>query len=128
MSDPTNQTERDQIDVLIGMKKDEIKNLEDLKSQFTDDYLPESQTPAQVAADPDVNSAERAAAANAVLGQDPATVNAEQSLSTPSTHDSVKESASDDTAVEEPTVEDKTDDAKDTEEKPASKKDSSKKS
>lgn len=154
MSDPTNQTERDQIDVLIGMKKDEIKNLEGLKDQFTDDYVPEIRTPAEVAADPDVDAAERAAAANAVLGQDPAIVNAEQSLPTPSTHDSAKEGANDDNAAEETTVEDvpeddsdsstddstgdddkpeveddKSDDTEDTKEKkPATKKASAKKS
>lgn len=86
MSDPTNQTERAQIDALIQAKKEEIKALEDLKETFTDDYEPESQTPAEVAQDPDVDSAERAAAANAVLGQDPVKVNAEQSEPSPSTH------------------------------------------
>lgn len=155
MSDPTNQTERDQIDVLIGMKKDEIKNLEGLKDQFTDDYVPEIRTPAEVAADPDVDSAERAAAANAVLGQDPVTVNTEQSVPTPSPQpdshplggsdvavapdgelvkddDKVKETIED--TLEGPTDDsigddDKSDNTEDTKEKkPATKKASAKKS
>lgn len=89
-----NQTEVNQIDLLIEMKKDEISALEDLKKTFTDDYEPAVlQTPAQVTQDESASSAERAAAANATLGQDPVKVNAEQSFPTPSTHDEAKEPA-----------------------------------
>lgn len=82
-----------QVDALIDIKKNEIKDLEDLKSSWSEDSWdePQTQTPAQVAADPNATSEERAAAANALLGQSPETVNAEQSEPSPSTHDSAKE-------------------------------------
>lgn len=94
MSDPTIQTECAQIDVLVQAKKDEIAALEERKKEFeSSEEWPELKTPAQVAQDPDADNEERVAAANAVLGQDPATVNTEQSKPSPSTH---FEQASDD--------------------------------
>lgn len=83
-----NETQRNQIDVLIEQKRQEISNLEDSKKDYEgdEDEVTEVRTPAVVAADPNASSEERAAAANAVLGQSPETVNAEQSAPSPSTH------------------------------------------
>lgn len=89
------ETEKAQVQVLIDQYKDKIKALEqDLEDwgRKAEEGEPghTSTTPAAVAADPDATSEERAAAANAVLGQNPEQVNAEQSFPTPSTHDSAK--------------------------------------
>lgn len=119
MSDvTTNETECNQIDVLIQQKEDEIATLKDLKKQYEDaDYTPdEPQTPAQTAKDPDADSATRAAAANAVFGQNPETVNAEQSEPSPSTHaEQFAEEPKEETVEDEETTEDeaKADDSKD---------------
>lgn len=102
MSDTSaNQTEQNQIDALIQIKKDEISDLEDLKATFNDDYEPNLQTPAQVAQDSDAEDGARVAAANAVLGQDPAKVNEEQSLPSPSTHPEQFEDKSNTEATQE---------------------------
>lgn len=120
MSDPiTNQAERNQIDVLIGHKKDEIEKLEALKETFNDDHVAEStQTPAQVAQDETASSAARAAAATQATTTDPVTINAEQQQPSPSTHSEQFETET--PKVEEPVAE--------VDDKPAAKKASTKKS
>lgn len=106
MSDPTNKTERAQIDALVEIKEEEIDALKELRKQYDDDdYVPETQTPAEVAQDPNADDADRVAAANAVLGQDPATVNAEQSEPSPSTHAEQFEEKESEESTDEETVE-----------------------
>lgn len=93
MSNSLYETECAQVDALIQQKKDEIKALEELKNSWSEDSWDNAETtsPAKVAADSNASSEERAAAANATLGQSPERVNAEQSFPTPSTHDEAKE-------------------------------------
>ena len=82
-SDPKNETNLNQVDILIQNKEDEIDELRELRKSFDDDV--EIATSAEVAADPSADAAERAAAANATTGQDPAAVFAAQSEPSPST-------------------------------------------
>jgi len=76
-------TEVNQLNALIDIKKEEIKELEERRS---DEEARDLQTPAEVAADPSADADARAAAASATASQDPAAVFAAQSQPSPSTH------------------------------------------
>jgi hypothetical protein len=95
-------TEKAQVDRLIEIKKEEISDLEDLKKEVAKGVEIDSvQTPAEVAHDSEADADARSAAANAVLGQDPAKVNYEQSEPSPSTHGDQFETTGDAEATQE---------------------------
>lgn len=76
-------TEVNQINALIDIKKDEIKELEDRRS---DEEAKDLRSPAEIAHDPNEDAAARAAAATVTASQDPSAVFAAQSEPSPSTH------------------------------------------
>lgn len=84
MSNDHVQTEKNQIDLLIQEKKDEISALEDLKKSFDEEQA--TPTSSEVAQDEGASQEERTAAATQAASANPEKVFEAQSAPSPSTH------------------------------------------